>query len=105
MMEGRSFAGFSGGLLTEDMACQASMGAIVDRSDEMLSTTDRAVVRARRMLLQAARDYLAGERPFGTDPEIRYGEIHGATGVIPTASRWQDAFVLSSEDWALRKSA
>ncbi|RYY42899.1 MAG: hypothetical protein EOP59_09050 [Sphingomonadales bacterium] len=47
------FSGFDGALLDEDVAVQASMGPIVDRSKEQLCGSDVAIVRARRRLLDA----------------------------------------------------
>ena len=54
------FSGFTGNLLQEDMVTQASMGPIVDRTKEHLSTADVAVIQARRLLLGALDDMHAG---------------------------------------------
>lgn len=45
------------------LACQESMGAIVDRSHEMLGPNDGAVEGARRILMQAAVDLMEGTIP------------------------------------------
>ncbi|MYF65792.1 MAG: Rieske 2Fe-2S domain-containing protein [Chloroflexi bacterium] len=45
------------------LACQESMGAIVDRSQEMLGPNDGAVEGARRILMQAAVDLMEGTIP------------------------------------------
>ncbi len=45
------------------LACQESMGAIVDRSQEMLGPNDAAVEGARRILMQAAVDLMEGTIP------------------------------------------
>ena len=45
------------------LACQESMGTIVDRSQEMLGPNDGAVEGARRMLMQAAVDLMEGTIP------------------------------------------
>src|SRR4029453_11976087 len=54
------FSGFTGNLLQEDTVTQISMGPIVDRTKEHLSTADVAVIQARRLLLQALDDMEAG---------------------------------------------
>jgi phenylpropionate dioxygenase-like ring-hydroxylating dioxygenase large terminal subunit len=56
------WSGFGRTLLEEDAAVQASMGPIVDRSKENLSSSDVAVVQLRRMLLDA----LASDVPPGS---------------------------------------
>ena len=45
------------------IACQESMGVIVDRSQEMLGPNDTAVEGARRILMQAAVDLMEGTIP------------------------------------------
>ncbi len=45
------------------LACQESMGAIVDRSQEELGPSDAAVEGARRVLMQAAVDLMEGTIP------------------------------------------
>jgi phenylpropionate dioxygenase-like ring-hydroxylating dioxygenase large terminal subunit len=53
LMQGGHWSGFGRSLLEEDAAVQASMGPLVDRSKENLSSSDVAVVQLRRMLLDA----------------------------------------------------
>lgn len=45
------------------IACQESMGSIVDRTHEMLSSNDAAVENARKKLMQAAVDLMEGTIP------------------------------------------
>ena len=45
------------------IACQESMGVIVDRSHEMLGPNDGAIEAARRVLMQAAVDLMEGTIP------------------------------------------
>ena len=52
-MNAGHFTGFGRSLLEEDAVIQASMGPIVDRTKENLSSGDVAVAHARRMLLDA----------------------------------------------------
>ena len=56
---------------TQDTAMTESMGAIVDRSQEHLGTTDVAVIAARRRLINMARDLAEGIEPVGAlKPDI-----------------------------------
>jgi len=61
---------FSGveGIAMQDASLQESMGPIQDRTRENLCPTDRGIVLARRMLLQAAEASRAGQRVPGLDP-------------------------------------
>jgi phthalate 4,5-dioxygenase oxygenase subunit len=61
-----SFTGISG-INTQDVAVQEGMGPIVDRSEEHLGSTDRAIVQMRRLLLEATRTVEAGGKPRGVD--------------------------------------
>src|SRR6266851_4845898 len=53
---------FSGidGINSQDHAVQESMGPIVDRSREHLGSSDKAVIAARRLLLEATRQVAEG---------------------------------------------
>jgi nitrite reductase/ring-hydroxylating ferredoxin subunit len=63
------FSGFTGNLLQEDIITQLSMGPIADRTREHLSSSDVAVIHARRLLLEAlgnvgaGKSFLGGEAP------------------------------------------
>jgi phthalate 4,5-dioxygenase oxygenase subunit len=56
------------GINTQDYALQEGMGAIVDRSQEHLGTSDRAIIAARRLLLEGIDEVARGEQPRGADP-------------------------------------
>ena len=62
-----TFSGISG-VNTQDVAVQEGMGPIVDRSQEHLGSTDRAIVTMRRLLLEATRTVEGGGTPKGADP-------------------------------------
>jgi phthalate 4,5-dioxygenase oxygenase subunit len=64
---GGSFTGMRG-LGIQDCAVQESMGQIADRSIEHLGISDTAIVKIRRLLLQALKDHAAGKPLPGTDP-------------------------------------
>jgi hypothetical protein len=55
----------------QDAAMTDSMGAIVDRTEEHLGTTDTAIIRMRRRLVQGAKDLLNGIEPYAAShPEV-----------------------------------
>lgn len=64
-MDAGHFSGFTGNLLQEDIITQVSMGAIVDRTTEHLSSSDVAIIHARRLLLRALDRVASGVLPFG----------------------------------------
>jgi phenylpropionate dioxygenase-like ring-hydroxylating dioxygenase large terminal subunit len=80
---------FSGieGILTQDHAVSETQGAIVDRSQEHLGSSDAAVIAMRRFMLQKAR--AAANAPKSIDAEIPYEKIHNDTILIPADARWQ----------------
>jgi hypothetical protein len=61
------FSGFTGNLLQEDIITQVSMGPIADRTREHLSSSDVAIIHARRLLLRALDRVADGHLPFGDE--------------------------------------
>ena len=82
--------GYSGieGINTQDHAIQESMGPIVDRTQEHLGASDKAIIAMRRMLLQAARSIGQGISPPGTGSE--YYKLRAIDKVLPPEAKWQD---------------
>ena len=60
LMDAGHFTGFGRSLLEEDVVIQTSMGPILDRTKENLSSSDVAVAHLRRMLLDAVRGLRRG---------------------------------------------
>ena len=55
----------------QDAAMTDSMGTIVDRSHEHLGTTDMAIIRMRRRLVQGARELEEGIEPYAAShPQV-----------------------------------
>jgi len=65
---GESYTGMKG-LGTQDCAIQESMGPIADRTAEYLLASDAAIVKIRRLLLQALKDHAAGKPLPGMRPD------------------------------------
>ena len=65
---GQSYTGMKG-LGTQDCAIQESMGPISDRTLEHLVPSDAAIVKIRKLLLQALKDHADGKPLPGMKPE------------------------------------
>ena len=91
METGQSASGLRG-VQMEDAVVQESMGAIYDRSMEHLGTTDIAVVRMRRLLLQSMRSFVKdGNTPLGLNKKIPYEKLRGEEAIISHETTWQEA--------------
>jgi len=77
------------GFQNQDIAAQESMGRIVDRSREHLGTSDVAVIRMRRRLLETLRRSQAGEALVGQESPIAYERMASEQRVIPIDEPWQ----------------
>ncbi len=86
MQKTETFTGIDG-INAQDRAVQESMGPIVDRTREHLGPADRAVIQARRLLLQATRTVEAGGTPPGVEPT--YYTLHPAEAVVPAGTDWR----------------
>ncbi len=79
---GRYYSGVKG-IAMQDASLQESMGPIVDRSTEFLVATDRAIVQARRRLINAVRSLEKGEPPPALDPAAH--RVRSASLVMPAS--------------------
>ena len=88
-----SFTGLHG-VNNEDIAVQESMGPLYDRSREHLGVSDTAVIRMRRMLLDAVRKFNdEGAPALGLDEPVDYERLHAYEQMVPYGQRWQDELV------------
>ena len=91
METGESASGLRG-VHMEDAVVQESMGPIFDRSTEHLGTTDIAVVRMRRLMLQSVRGFIKeGKPPLGLNTQISYEKLRGEDAIITPETTWQGA--------------
>jgi phthalate 4,5-dioxygenase len=86
----QTFTGIEG-INTQDFALQEGMGPIVDRSQEYLGSSDRAIVTLRNILLEAISSVERGEDAPGTDPATHRG-IRPYDGLVPHGSSWRETF-------------
>ncbi len=88
MRNGTSHTGITGANI-QDIGVEESMGAIYDRSKEHLGTSDIAVIRMRRILIDAARALAErGETPVGLTPDVHLEELRAEEATIPLADPW-----------------
>jgi phenylpropionate dioxygenase-like ring-hydroxylating dioxygenase large terminal subunit len=81
-----TFTGIDG-INVQDRAVQESMGPVVDRSLEHLGPADRAVIQARRLLLDAVSAVGKGETPRGV--AATYYTLRAAEATIPRDTDWR----------------
>jgi len=92
LMRDGHFTGFGRSLLEEDVVIQTSMGPILDRTRENLSSSDVAVAQLRRMLLDAVAAADAGARPPGSAWTPDGVRLPNASEMLVDAGRrWEDA--------------
>jgi len=82
-----NFTGIDG-VNTQDRAVQEIMGHIVDRSKEHLGPADKAIIQARRLLLDAVKTVQEGGTPRGVN--ATYYTLRAAEGVLPREADWHD---------------
>jgi len=68
---------------------EEAMGPIVDRTREYLGSCDAVLIRARRILLKAVRDFQAGKPPFGQDTDVDYSKIRALAIRYPKEQDWR----------------
>jgi len=72
----------------QDGAIQESMGTVFDRSGEHLGTADAMIIRVRRRLLEALREFLdTGNPPPGVDDPGIYA-IRPVGALLPKGADW-----------------
>ncbi len=89
----RRFSGVPG-ISGQDAAVQESMGPIPDRWAEHLGSSDSAVIRVRRLWLQAADDHARGAAPVGVDSPESY-RVRATGFILDKSSDW----VTAANDW------
>jgi hypothetical protein len=73
----------------QDASIQESMGPIVDRTQEILVSTDKGIIMARQRLMRAARDLAEkGIAPPGVDPAEQ--RVRSAAVVLPADQSFKD---------------
>ena len=95
-MKNGSFTGILG-FSNQDMACQETMGPIADRASEHLGTSDVAIIRMRRRMLEAVRAFQNDGSILGRDPSIRYDRVRSEQKIIPIDQPWESVAAYAGE--------
>lgn len=74
------------GVNSQDFAVVESMGPIYDRTREHLGSTDAALARFRRVMIQAARS----QAPLGLDGSTDYTRLASDERIVPVDMPWQE---------------
>jgi phthalate 4,5-dioxygenase oxygenase subunit len=78
------------GIPNQDMAMWETMGPIADRTRERLGTSDVAIARFRRLMLDSLRAFQEGKKPLGrTEPRIPQAELRSFEGIVPKTVNWR----------------
>ena len=95
-MTGESWCGIEG-FPNQDIACQESMGPVVDRTAEHLGTSDIAIIRMRKRMLEAVNRFQTGQPLIGLDPNLPYDKIRTEQLIIPIGQPWQSVGAYAGE--------
>ncbi|OLT22963.1 hypothetical protein BJF78_32665 [Pseudonocardia sp. CNS-139] len=80
---------------SQDLMVTESMGAIYDRSQERLGTSDKAIIRMRRLLIAAAKRVAEGGDAPATAAELDYFQVRSAEKILEPDEDWR---VLGTSD-------
>ncbi len=74
------------------------MGRIYDRSKEHLGAGDVAVIRMRRLMIDAARALERGEPPLGLGKSVPWNELRAEEGTYPRSVPWESVLSTAGDD-------
>jgi hypothetical protein len=92
-MKTHTYAGMGAGFQAHDAFATASQGAIQDRTEENLVSSDKAIVAARKLLEKAIRDVQAGREPphvVRTPDQNRFPHLLVVSDMISDNSDWKE---------------
>ncbi|MFT5061254.1 MAG: phthalate 4,5-dioxygenase oxygenase subunit [Sulfitobacter sp.] len=90
MMKDGNFTGVKG-IPNQDIVMWVSMGAIVDRTSDILGASDLAIVEFRRLMVDAAARVAEGGPAIGTEePRVAHTQIASREGIYPKAQDWRE---------------
>ena len=85
-MKTKTYAGMGTGFQAHDAFATASQGAIQDRTDEHLVSSDKAIVAARKLMEKAIKDIREGRDPphvVRTASQNRFPHLLVLSDMIP----------------------
>ena len=74
---------------SQDLMATESMGPIYDRTQEHLGTTDKAVIRMRRILIDAAKGLAEGKEPPCLDASLPYADVRSGEKILAPTEDWR----------------
>jgi phthalate 4,5-dioxygenase oxygenase subunit len=74
---------------SQDLMVTESMGPIYDRTQERLGTSDKAIIRMRRLLITAAKQVQEGGQAPATSSDHDYREIRSAEKILEPDEDWR----------------
>jgi phthalate 4,5-dioxygenase len=87
MRRGESHTGLVG-VNREDVVVQESMGPLLDRSKEHLGVSDSAIIRFRRMMIDAVRNFENGAPPLGINSQLPHSDLRAEERMLPIEADW-----------------
>src|SRR5919197_1282620 len=75
--------------ISQDFMVTESMGPIYDRTQERLGTSDKAIIRMRRLIMAAAKRVAAGEDAPATAGDLDYRSIRSAEKILSDGEDWR----------------
>ncbi|HET8563158.1 MAG TPA: Rieske 2Fe-2S domain-containing protein [Candidatus Binatia bacterium] len=92
-MKTKTYTGMGPGFQAHDAFATASQGAIQDRTEEHLVSSDKAIVAARKLLEKAIRDIQEGREPphvVRVPSENRFPHLLVVSDMIPETGDWKE---------------
>ena len=92
-MATESFTGMGFNFQAHDAFATESQGAVQDRTEEHLVTSDKAIIAARKLIMNAMNDVRAGRDPIHVirDPKAnKFDHIAVISEVIPAATNFKE---------------
>jgi phthalate 4,5-dioxygenase len=97
MMRTENMSGIKG-ILTQDHAVNETQGAILDRTQEYLGSSDVAIVAWRRQMIRTARAFASsGTVPEVLSADLPWNRIKSATVMFPSSETWKQQVPLESD--------
>jgi phthalate 4,5-dioxygenase len=81
--------------MSQDFMVTETMGPIYDRTQEHLGTSDKAIIRMRRLLIAAAKRVAEGGDAPAVDGDLDYRSIRSAEKILEAGEDWR---VLGTDD-------
>ena len=92
-MATQSFTGMGFNFQAHDAFATESQGAVQDRTEEHLVTSDKAIIAARKLIMSAINDVKAGRDPIHVirdSKSNKFNHIAVISEVIPAATNFKE---------------